>query len=1146
MNDLTEPGTAQETHLVRLRSGLLEVARLGMHRRDCLLGSDHVLTVPRAWEGLLDHPSRQHLQSAAVKRGWTTQWEGRSGGRILTTTPTRAGQQGADLIGGAVTKRARGGALWGTVTAFYAGTEEYGITFQDGTTARWALHQVCQGWQPRSRSASWTRDDQIALGRQVRSVVAVSTGKVTQQLCSPFPSRLDGDAWSRKHTWYTCQMRWRLPDSVLAYMGRTGLTSDVKLAQEMCTLQAVFWAPPGTWTWSSTSSSNRYGWMVQATRYRIEEGRALVTIRSLHQYDSHREGDIAVAGQISIRSIIRQHSTRSNLVTTLSAAELGDVSEGGFQECEAFAANKSQSGLAAGPDPPSYAPIVRRPRVIEVPIRPVTFLDDMRAMQVCRSVWPAAEGKQQVITTGGQAFCQPLAGAPMEESPTNGSRRSIRGQAPSKKKRPRPYCIEEPRWALMRHWFGTDEVLDVWKREWNRLSAWEATGGRTLHWRITSKLRSLFLLDSWAGGFRLAADPSFENHQANSSGRRCVLLNEMTDMSVNAAVARYMSDQVSSVIVIPNSRIDAKSRRALREAGDLLCVLARGERVCLRKGWWQTGERHTVQTQVALEIWSNIPMPGDASLHDLLFDGPEVWLPDRRDTSLPLQTYLNSMPGHEYLTQGYKLVATDGSLRLRRGSDLGPTMGAGVAWEAGGTAMDVVGGPFSSTRAELAGICMGITPIAHAAPAALMVDSSAAIQRLRRFRSTDFQLARHKVKDFDVINPILECLRQRQEAGAITVIVKVHGHSSDPLHTHADILAVQGANKELEEDEQPLFPAPRSDPLSFRWTSQKGCAENQVWGKAVKLQIRRRLGEARWSGRTPGFCESFLSRPNSARHLLGQAIRQIWDWSLRHWLISLIPSRYPVNANKSRWNKGTTSPACGCGAAEETFTHLQLVCPLAERSRCRQSAHNRVAKIIEEGLAFTVETHQVSVWDRQLDTFLGTVLGGDLAVFLADNGVPQSDILRWQQQFRSALPRDKPSLPQRVGRKRKLDELLEGWPDKLRRQRADGLVLNAGHQFVAVVEVARTLDAIEVLRSRRLRKHDKYSELGRLLQAVFPTFKVFHTTFVIGIQGSLDEGLWRDQLSQLQIPVKHHDTILRKCIMASIEGSHQVYRAGAL
>ena len=105
----------------------------------------------------------------------------------------------------------------------------------------------------------------------------------------------------------------------------------------------------------------------------------------------------------------------------------------------------------------------------------------------------------------------------------------------------------------------------------------------------------------------------------------------------------------------------------------------------------------------------------------------------------------------------------------------------------------------------------------------------------------------------------------------MTVVVKVHGHSSDPLHTHADILAVQGANKELEEDEQPLFPAPRSDPLSFKWTSRKGGEENQVWGKAVKHQIRRRLGEARWSGRKLGFCEAFLSRPNSASFALDRS-----------------------------------------------------------------------------------------------------------------------------------------------------------------------------------------------------------------------------------------------------------------------------------
>lgn len=186
------------------------------------------------------------------------------------------------------------------------------------------------------------------------------------------------------------------------------------------------------------------------------------------------------------------------------------------------------------------------------------------------------------------------------------------------------------------------------------------------------------------------------------------------------------------------------------------------------------------------------------------------------------------------------------------------------------------------------------------------------------------------------------------------------------------------------------------------------------------------------------------------------------------------------------------------------------------------------------------------MWDRQLDTFLSRVHGGELGIFLAGSGASPNDILRWQKQFRTASPRDQPSLPLRVGSKRNLDDLLAGLPDRIRRQRADGLVINAGQQFIAVVEIARTLDDEEVLRSRRLRKHEKYSELGRLLQTVFPTFQVLHVHFVIGVQGSLDEGLWRDQLSQLQVPVKNHDSILRKCILASIEGSHQVYRAGAL
>ena len=74
--------------------------------------------------------------------------------------------------------------------------------------------------------------------------------------------------------------------------------------------------------------------------------------------------------------------------------------------------------------------------------------------------------------------------------------------------------------------------------------------------------------------------------------------------------------------------------------------------------------------------------------------------------------------------------------------------------------------------------------------------------------------------------------------------------------------------------------------------------------------------------------------------------------------------------------------------------------------------------------------------------------------------------------------------------------------DKVRRQRADGLVVKAGQQFIAVVEIARTLNDEDVLRSRRLRKHEKYSELGRLLQTVFPAFQA-GTTDGIDADGTI-------------------------------------------
>ena len=121
-----------------------------------------------------------------------------------------------------------------------------------------------------------------------------------------------------------------------------------------------------------------------------------------------------------------------------------------------------------------------------------------------------------------------------------------------------------------------------------------------------------------------------------------------------------------------------------------------------------------------------------------------------------------------------------------------------------------VGVQHSSTWAELAAVVMALQGTPRADDLAILIDSAAAIQRLQWFRSHDFQLAEHKVKDYDIIYDILCELKLRSESSSHTLFVKVHGHSGNPLHEDANRLAVDGAVKE-SHDEDSLFrrPGPR-------------------------------------------------------------------------------------------------------------------------------------------------------------------------------------------------------------------------------------------------------------------------------------------------------------------------------------------------
>jgi hypothetical protein len=56
---------------------------------------------------------------------------------------------------------------------------------------------------------------------------------------------------------------------------------------------------------------------------------------------------------------------------------------------------------------------------------------------------------------------------------------------------------------------------------------------------------------------------------------------------------------------------------------------------------------------------------------------------------------------------------------------------------------------------------------------------------------------------------------KRGGKGAHTTLVKVHGHTGEPLHAVADAMATEGADRKMEEGERPLYEIPETTKLIF-------------------------------------------------------------------------------------------------------------------------------------------------------------------------------------------------------------------------------------------------------------------------------------------------------------------------------------------
>ena len=107
-------------------------------------------------------------------------------------------------------------------------------------------------------------------------------------LCTPFPTLLSSSVWTGTQTWYTCSVKWSLPPDIQNMLSIIGKAQDAKIAETMLQQKTVFWVPRDIWAeWSTSSSSNRFGWNVQVVGQRLDaNGTTVLMVRSLHRDES--------------------------------------------------------------------------------------------------------------------------------------------------------------------------------------------------------------------------------------------------------------------------------------------------------------------------------------------------------------------------------------------------------------------------------------------------------------------------------------------------------------------------------------------------------------------------------------------------------------------------------------------------------------------------------------------------------------------------------------------------------------------------------------------------------------------------------------------------------------------------------------------
>ena len=102
------------------------------------------------------------------------------------------------------------------------------------------------------------------------------------------------------------------------------------------------------------------------------------------------------------------------------------------------------------------------------------------------------------------------------------------------------------------------------------------------------------------------------------------------------------------------------------------------------------------------------------------------------------------------------------------------------------------------------------------------------------------------------------------------------------------------------------------------------------------------------------------------------------------------------------------------------------------------------------------------------------------------------------------------------------------------------------HEYqVSAIDVSEDIlgtrtDTSDLLRRTEKKKQHHYRSLRKALREQYPTHAVKQLNFIMGIQGTTDEIGWRRNLDMPGLPATKQEKIIKRCMVASIEGMQSV------